>query len=313
MAEGVLNKIILWALFILFLFVFLFVFYRPAGGLMSKIASLALGVEKYLPVEPNKELKQDDSLPQVTLDVQKKFMQDISQQIDKGECLLSIESLSGLGDFKMEVSNFDGNVVSIINKPAGEGEIKLNQQTSEQKIQFCIIDSKAFYDCYLNPTQTDCENQLYKEINSVQITKDNIIINGKSYDYDKIALFKPEDGKVCFIPTYSNGPGCNANDLAIQDSCLPKLPRIQNCGDTKFTNLQLCQVTYSCFGNLGIKQVPPSAYCNENRPETQMWSEDNCKKVQTCTKEITSIPSQCSKKIQAVESYPLWVLTFNNQ
>lgn len=314
MAEGIWNKIITWVLLVLFIIFFIFIFYSPADGFMGKIANLALGAERFLPAEPNKEVKQDESLPQATLDVQKRFMQDISKQIDKGECLLPIGSLSGLGDFKMEISNFDGNIVSRINKPVGEGEIKLNQQTSEQKIHVCIIDSGAFYDCYLNPTKTDCENQLYQEINSVQITKDKIIIDGKSYDYDDNAMFKPENNKVCFIPTYGSlNPGCRANEIAIDKSCLTKLAKIQNCGSTKFTNQQLCQVMYSCFGKLGIKQVPPAAYCNENRPETQMWSEDDCKNVQECTKEIINLPSECLRKTQLVENYQLWALSFKTQ
>ena len=52
--EKVLGKIILWASLIIFVIIFFFVFYSPAEGFMGKIAKLALGAERHLPVEPQK-------------------------------------------------------------------------------------------------------------------------------------------------------------------------------------------------------------------------------------------------------------------
>ena len=52
--ESVLNKIILWVTLIFFVILFFFVFYGSGQGLMGKIAKLALGAERFLPVESQK-------------------------------------------------------------------------------------------------------------------------------------------------------------------------------------------------------------------------------------------------------------------
>ena len=56
MAEGVFNKIILWALLGLFLVIFLVAIFSKTG-LFPSIANLALGAERFLPVEPQKDVK----------------------------------------------------------------------------------------------------------------------------------------------------------------------------------------------------------------------------------------------------------------
>ena len=64
MAEGLFNKIILWALLGLFIVIFLFIFYGPKEGFMGKIANLALGVEKYLPIQSQREVKPNEKTVQ---------------------------------------------------------------------------------------------------------------------------------------------------------------------------------------------------------------------------------------------------------
>ena len=96
MAEGVLNKIILWGLLILFIFIFLFALYNPREGFMGKIAKLALSAERFLPTEPSKELKADESLPQAVIKVQKTFIEQISMFPQTEKCLLKFSSLSDL-------------------------------------------------------------------------------------------------------------------------------------------------------------------------------------------------------------------------
>ena len=66
----ILGKIATWLLIMLFIVIFIFAFYSPAEGFMGKIAKLALSAERFLPVEPSKELKQDESLPQSTISTQ---------------------------------------------------------------------------------------------------------------------------------------------------------------------------------------------------------------------------------------------------
>src|SRR3989338_2139372 len=125
MAEGIWGKIITWGLLILFLLVFFFAFYSKEG-LMSIVSKLALSAERFLPFEPGKDVKQDESLPQTTKDTQKTFMEEISNFKDKENCLLEFSSLAGLGDYRMYVLNFEGKVRSRIEKPVGkEGGIKI--------------------------------------------------------------------------------------------------------------------------------------------------------------------------------------------
>src|SRR3989338_5265883 len=56
MAEGVFNKIILWAFLGFFLVIFLVAIFSKTG-LIPSIANLALGAERFLPVEPQKDVK----------------------------------------------------------------------------------------------------------------------------------------------------------------------------------------------------------------------------------------------------------------
>jgi len=232
MAEGILNKIILWAILLLFLFIFAFALYSKSG-LISKIANLALGAERFLPTEPSKEVKADESLPQTAINTQKTFMEEITRHKDNGKCLLTFSSLSGLNDFKMELTNYNG-VISRIEKPIGkEGIIRLNPiQIKDEKLQVCVINAESFYECYIGP-QRICTKQLYNTINSVEISKDDIIINKNTYTLTKDILFKPDKDKVCFIPIHSSTGdswykiyqvftkwGCDVSKNTIDDDCL---------------------------------------------------------------------------------------------
>lgn len=229
MAEGVLNKIILWGLLILFMLVFLFAIYSKTG-FMSKIANLALGAERFLPVEPNKEVKQDESLPQLAINAQKAFMDDLTNYIDKEKCLLTFRGLGGLDDYKMEVSNFENKVVSRIILP--DGRLGSPSETKEG-IQICVVDPEAFFGCYLS-TQIyrDCSRQLYRTLDSVYLTKDNILLYGANYELSQ-NLFKPAKDKVCLIQLYvlpsSAISGCYVFKDAITYECLDRIKEIPLC------------------------------------------------------------------------------------
>lgn len=231
----ILGKIATWLLIVLFIVIFIFAFYSPAEGFMGKIAKLALSAERFLPIEPTKEVKQDESLPPSTINTQEAFMNDITSYADKEECMLNLRSLSGLEDSKMEVVNFEGKVISRIEKPVGkEGGIKLNPiDTNDKKLQICTINPEAFYDCYLNEQKKDCKKELFKTLNLIHLTKDSIIIDGNSYTLGQGILFKPKKDKVCFIPVHSSTGdswykiwqvftkwGCDASKGTIDDDCL---------------------------------------------------------------------------------------------
>ena len=244
MAEGIWNKIILWSILLLFVFIFLFALYSKDNGFMSKIAKLALSAERFLPVEPNKEVKQDETLPQEAINTQKTFMQEISQNRDKEKCLVKFSGLSGLGDLRMELSNYEG-INSRIEKPVGnEGGVKLNPMTtSDTQLNICVINPEPFY-CYFNK-QANCPQQLYNKIDTIAITKDSIIINGNSYALGQGFLFKPDKNNLCFIPVHSyTGDiwykvvwqvftkwGCDASKNTIDDDCLAIIQKnIPLCG-----------------------------------------------------------------------------------
>ena len=234
MAEEIFHKIMMWVVLILFLLVFFFAFYSKDKGFISKIANLALVAERFLPVEPSKEVKQDESLPQAAINVQKNFMQEISQYRDKEKCLLEFSSLTRLGDLRIELSNYEG-ITSRIEKPVGkEGGIKLNPiATSDQQLRVCAIESEAFYKCHLDSQKKDCSQQIYKTVNLIEITKESIIIDGNSYKLGQGFLFKPDKNNICFIPIHtSTGDswykfwqvftkwGCEAGKNTIDDDCL---------------------------------------------------------------------------------------------
>lgn len=231
MAEGVLNKIITWALIILFILIFLFVFYSPAEGFMGKIAKLALGAERFLPVEPNKEVRQDESLPQLTTSTQNVFMEDLTKYIDKEKCLLPFGSLAGLDNYKMQVSNFENRITSRIENSNG---IKLNPLSTDKNLQICVVDPEAFFGCYLSTQiDRDCSRQLYRTLDSVYITKDNVIIDENHYELTQYFLFKPTKDKVCFIPLYvppsSTISGCYVVKDTITYECLDRIKEIPLC------------------------------------------------------------------------------------
>ena len=235
MAEGVLNKIILWALLIIFLLIFLFAFYSPQG-FISKIANLALGAERFLPLEPKKEIKANEQLSQEAIDAQEKLMQEFSNYADKDNCTLSLSSLSKLGDLRIDLSN-DNGITSRIEKPVGkEGGVKLNI-VKKEGLTFCVLDPKAFYDCYLGKQNKDCTKTIYDEYEAVQLTKDKIIIGTSSHSLGEGILFKPTKDRVCFVPVHSGFLtwfGCEAKEYTLDNDCIKLMQKaIKPCSAIK--------------------------------------------------------------------------------
>ncbi len=226
MVELISSKMVLWTLLIVFVLIFVFGFYNSKTGFISKFMGIALGAERLLPIEPIKELRPEDSLPQPLMDAQKAFMDDISKYPGQEKCLLSFNPISGLGDFTMTLSNYEGKIISRIGKPiAGGGTRNLNPVEADS-LQVCVIDSGAFYDCYVGSQQSRCA-KLYNTPVSVEITKDSLTINGKAYSLAQNLLFKPEKDKVCLIPSskslFGSLLGCSKNSDTIDDRCMEKI------------------------------------------------------------------------------------------
>lgn len=232
MAEGIWNKITLLGLLILFISIFTFAFYSKTG-LMSKIASLALGAERFLPVEPRKEVKPDESLPNAVTNTQRTFIEEISKFPETEKCLLMFTTLNDLGDYRMELSSYEGKVISKIEKLLSkEGGIKLSPvETKDNKLQVCVMEPEVFYDCYIGPQRT-CKKLLYTTLDVVKISKDGIMLKDDNYKLSQL-LFKPEKDKVCFVPIHSSTGdnwykfwqvfskwGCDVSKNTIDDDCL---------------------------------------------------------------------------------------------
>lgn len=240
------GEMVKWAAFIVFLFILFSVIFTKTG-LTSQLANLALGMERFLPFTPSKEVVQDESLPQATINAQQKFMDDINNYRDKENCLLKLSSLNGLGELRIWLSHYNG-ITSRIEKRVGkEGGIRLNPlSTYDQQLKICVINPEAFYDCYLNAKNKDCTKQLYHDLESVKITKDSIIINGNSYGLGQF-LFKPDKDTLCFIPVHRlTGDsvykfwqffarwGCDAGKDTIDNDCIKKMQNsIKLCSEIK--------------------------------------------------------------------------------
>ena len=300
MAEGIWDNIIKWTILILFVVLFIFILYNPAEGFMGKISKLALGVQKYLPITPQKEIRQE-SLPDAIVNAQKSFMGEISAFSDKEKCLFTINRLASLGNYRLALSNYEG-VVSRIEKPVSkEGSIKLNPlKTENEKLEVCVIAPKAFHDCYLNPAKayakTGCTEQIYNDVKQVIITKNSIIINEDEVEYELSTIaFKPSKDKVCFIPLHKLG-GCDAKEASIGDDCVGKMPfLITSCGG-KMSGFQLCSIMQECFRAEGISPYPPLEYCSEKRTALRANTKEACEKVQKCLIKNFNLQSICSQQ-----------------
>ena len=244
MAEGVLSKVVVWGLLILFLLIFMFAFLNPKYGLIQKVAKIALGAERFLPDEPQKEVTQDDSLPSSAISAQERFINEISQYSEQSNCLLEFSDVAGLQDTKLELINYEGRISTRIEKISGKeetGTIKLSPISIENKLQVCAINPGSFYQCSIEKNTNQCNE--YTSIDSVSLSKDSVKIGENQYPYAKGILFKPQKDRICFIPLHSyTGDswyrfwqaftrfGCDASKSTLDDNCVEQFKKnIQTC------------------------------------------------------------------------------------
>ena len=303
MAERhILSELGTWVLIIIFILMITFAFFSPAEGFMPKIANIALGIQKYLPISPSKEIKQDEILPDAVKNTEKEFIADISKQSDKGNCILIVNNLNGLGDYKMEISYYQG-LTARIEKPAGsEGTRKIEPvKADNENIKVCIVQKDAFIDCFLNPSGVkNCGNPIYKEMTLAQVSKDEVVAGGNKYNILPGIMFKPDNNRVCFVP---------------QDSLIEREIRYMPQCDIftgPITDLKLCQIMYQCFETNGIRYVSPKTSCREGGVNTRAYSEPDCNKVRDCAirslkqNNINVEPNECFVQSPGAE----YVLSF---
>ena len=228
MVEDVLNKIRQIGLtFLVLLIIFFALFYKNTGR-FPKTADLVLGLERFVPLFPNQEVNQDESLPQEIINIQSNMLNEITSNYDSEGCLIKY-SLNGLGDYAIELSNREGQVDSLVLKTPenSKGSIKISHQVTKGKgMQICMVDPVEFYHCYLDYLKPKSElcKQLYKLVTSIQLTEDHISIDENNPKFLlQGTLFRPEKGKACFITMRTASVGCDRSDNGLDKGCIDQL------------------------------------------------------------------------------------------
>lgn len=235
MAEITLEKIIVWLLLLLFIFITFFVFYSKDKGFMSKVSNLVLSIgERFLPVEPRKELKQDEAIPEKVIGVQNNFEKLIRSYVSTSAnvevCLIKFDSISSLKDFGLEISNLGDNMNTKLIKKKPESYLALSKVTINNA-KACLINSQDIYNCY-NSEKRICSKNMYNpNVNLLRVYDEQINVNGK--DYILAPYLLKYGNNFCFIPMhkYGRGWGCDADKNSIDDDCLPQIiNNIPECG-----------------------------------------------------------------------------------
>ena len=227
MAEGILNKIIVWILIALFLVIFIFVFYSPGEGLMAKIANLALGAQRFLPVEPQKNVVQNQQLPESAVTAQNNFIDSIknamSTSSDKKFCLVKFD-ISGLKDYDMQLVNNNGVMTSRIVKKSGDGNVFLNP-TKLDNANICIFNHVKIFDCDLQSSQGCQEKNYYNDVSIITAGYGKITADVKTSSSLPVLIKIGKTNNICFVRTATvrGGEPCDRTQRIIDDQCLAYL------------------------------------------------------------------------------------------
>lgn len=236
MAELTWNWIIVFFLLALIAFIISYSYYAKGTGIFTKLADEVLKQQhRFLPVEPRKELKQDEKLPQRVIDSQQSFVQFIKSNIGPQEstaCRLEIPSMAAFEDFGMELSNLDNNINLKITKiKSAEGYTALNMLTV-QNAKICLVNSENFYSCYISP-QRNCAGSLYSDADVININNREINTFREKKQLAK-QIIKFEGNKFCFIPMHGGfltRRGCDAGKTSLDNDCVQDIIReIPICG-----------------------------------------------------------------------------------
>ncbi|MBI2541390.1 hypothetical protein HYV80_01650 [Candidatus Woesearchaeota archaeon] len=236
MAELTWNWIIVFFLLAVVAFIISYGYYAKGTGLFTKLADEVLKQQhRFLPVEPRKELKQDEKLPQKVIDSHQNFAQFIKSNIGQQEgkaCRLEIPSMAAFEDFGMEFTNLNDNINLKITKiKSAEGYTSLNMLTV-QNAKICLVNSENFYSCYIGP-QRNCASSLYNDAGIITINNGEI---NTFREKKQLAnqMIKFESNKFCFIPMHSGfltRPGCDAGKTSLDNDCASGIIReIPICG-----------------------------------------------------------------------------------
>ncbi|MBI1934897.1 hypothetical protein HYS31_00505 [Candidatus Woesearchaeota archaeon] len=245
-----------WVILGLFMLFFFFAVFANNTGLWQKMGKSAFGIiDRFYPSKPSPNVKQDESLSPNAVNAQKDFMNVVYSSREQGNCILNLKSLSGLEDLSLELSGYNGVSSSILKPEGKEGGLRLEHiEAKDNKLQLCVVEPKAFYSCYLSVK--NCNKQTYKLVNSIQLTKNRILIDKKdeqSYALSQV-LFKPDKDKVCFIPVHESNSrwGCDATNKTIDDDCVNDIVNnkiITPCSDLEKADITKAKTEFTSFAD----------------------------------------------------------------
>ena len=231
MAELAWSKIIEWGILIVFLLIIILAIYSPQG-FFKKLTGLSLGAERFLPTGPQPELKSPEPLPTGVENARSSITTSLSvaaQTKTPSDCIVSLQSLTNLENFQIEVANTQTGATISVLQPNADGAIRRTSDTITG-MSICLADPQALYDCYLQqPPTCKATASGYKQ----QSTK-------QAFSRDDLAPYAYKiDGKtLCLIPkttswlkrTVDFFGGCTGDDAGIRESCITELSKkIKTC------------------------------------------------------------------------------------
>ncbi|MEK6984471.1 MAG: hypothetical protein AABX33_07900 [Nanoarchaeota archaeon] len=244
MAKGVIHTVVILILVIVVFLVLLFAYYGKGTGMFAKLADEVLKLSsRFLPIEPRKELKPDEKLPQKIINTQQKFVDSIKASLVQSPedkfCRVEFAPLQGMENFGMDLSNYNNNInFRVIKVKSAEGGLALNP-LSVENAQICLINPEKFYECYIDNKRICPQNiqNFYKNIDIATIQNDKIKWETKDnqgqYQLAKFVL-RIDSNKFCFVPLHSGfatKPGCDSDTDSLDNDCLISTIReIPICG-----------------------------------------------------------------------------------
>ena len=155
------------------------------------------------------------------------------------KCLVKYEKIDDFEEFSVVLDNIGKDL--FLRKLSESGQIPV--QVEIKNINFCRIKPEAFFNNYLKGESCEkdaCETDF---INQTSITFTADEFNEEFGLQDGGFMYKPENDKVCFIPTHKTGVtwyksiwqvftnwGCDASKTALDNDCIKNIEK----------NIKLC-------------------------------------------------------------------------
>ncbi len=219
------------ALAALFLVLVILLIFNPEG-LFRSAAAAAFGVANLLPTVQQPAPVQSEPLPAAVEKAKAGIVSaitSISKTTAGSQCLISLQSIDQLGDFRVKISSTGGSTSLSIpqSSPGGLGTIERGSETITG-VSVCIADPQALYDCYFEQQKSckDNPNDYKQTFQTRSFTKNDFAPYG----------FKIDEKTICFIPKADTWRltnfifGCKRDPTGLREPCISELPqRIKAC------------------------------------------------------------------------------------